>query len=240
MGHGHHALHGAAQAAGTDDRPDRRQHRHPGRLPRRAPHLPRRGPQVLRAGRGLQHLHHAGGRLHVHLRVHRGGRRRLHGGVGRPHRGDVPPPGDHRPFPPGPVSGPDPRRAGHRHRHGGDRLHDRLRGVRVRRPDAAQLRRGDRAAGALASGLGQLGRRPRRQGDLQLQLQRAEHPAAERALRQRSDQRSPARCHHQDAEGRGHRPHQYIARRRFGRSPSPWPIRTTRTTAPPSWSPRPR
>ena len=53
-----------------------------------------------------------------------------------------------------------------------DRLHDRLRGVRLRRPDAAQLRRRDRAAGALASGLGQLGRRPCRQGDLQLQLQR--------------------------------------------------------------------
>ena len=85
--------------------------------------------------------------VHVHLRVHRGGRRRLHGGVGRPHRGDVPPPGDHRPFPLGPLSGPDPRRTGHRHRHGGDRVHDRLRGLRVRRPDAAQLRRGDRAAG---------------------------------------------------------------------------------------------
>ncbi len=157
VGHGHHALHGVAQAPGTDDRPHRRQHRDSRRLPRRAPHLPRRGPQVLRAGRGLLHLHHAGDRLHVHLRVHRGGRRRLHGGVGRPHRGDVPTPGDHRPFPHGPVFCPDPRRAGHRHLHGGDRLHDRLRGLRVRRSDPAQLRRGDRAAGALAAGAGQLG-----------------------------------------------------------------------------------
>ena len=48
---------------------------------------------------GYTHLHHAGARLHVRLRVHRGGRRRLHGGVDRPHRGDVPPPGDHRPLP---------------------------------------------------------------------------------------------------------------------------------------------
>ena len=211
MGHGHHAFDGAAQAPGTDDRPDRRQHRHPGRLPRRASHHPRRRPQILRAGRGLLHLHLAGDRLHVHLRLHRGGRRRLHGGVGRPHRGDVPPSGDHRPLPPGPLSGPDPRRPGHRHRHGGRRLHDRLRGLRLRRPDAAQLRRRDRAPGALASRLGHLGRGPRRQGDLQLQLQRgtgAERPAAGRALRQRSDQRSPGRCRDQDAEGHDHRPRQ--------------------------------
>ena len=44
VGHDHDALHGAAQAARADDRPHRREHRHPGRLPRRAPHLPRRRP----------------------------------------------------------------------------------------------------------------------------------------------------------------------------------------------------
>ena len=38
--------------------------------------------------------------------------------------------------------------------------------------------------------------------------ERDERPPAERALRQRSDQRSAARCHHQDAEGHGHRPRQ--------------------------------
>ena len=42
----------------------------------------------------------------------------------------------------------------------------------------------DRAAGALSPRLRQLGRRPCRRGDLQLQLQRSE-PPAERALRQR-------------------------------------------------------
>ena len=51
-------------------------------------------------------------------------------------------------------------------------------------------------AGAVAPGPGQLGGVARRRGHLQLQLQRgprAERPAAERALRQRSDQRTPAR-----------------------------------------------
>jgi hypothetical protein len=147
LGHGHHALSWSCASGGADDRADRRQHRHPGRLPRRASHFARRRPEVLRAGRRLQHLHHAGGRLHVRLRVRRGGRRRLHGGVGRPHRGDVPPPGDHRPLPVGPVLRPHPGRAGHRHRHGGGRLHHRLRRLRLRRADAAQLRRRQRPRG---------------------------------------------------------------------------------------------
>ena len=63
-------------------------------------------------------------------------------GVGRPHRGDVPSSGDHRSLPPGPGSGPDPRRVGHRHLHGGHWLRDRVCRVRVRRPDAARTTTG--------------------------------------------------------------------------------------------------
>ena len=48
MGHGHRTrLPGAAQAPRSDARPDRRDIRHSCRLSRRASHLPRRGPQVL-------------------------------------------------------------------------------------------------------------------------------------------------------------------------------------------------
>ena len=89
--------------------------------------------------------------LHVRVRVHRGRRRRLHGGVRRPHRGHVPPPGHHRSLAPGAVLRPHPGGAGHRHRHGGGRLPHRLRGVRVRRADAAQLRRRERARRACRS-----------------------------------------------------------------------------------------
>ena len=172
LGHGHDALHGVAPAARADDRPDRGEHRHPGRLPRGAAHFARRRPQVLRARRRLQHLHDAGGRLHVRLRVRRGGGRGLHRGVGRPHRGDVPPPGHHRPFPPGPVLRAHSGRAGHRHRHGGGRLHHRLRRLRVRRADAAQLRRGQRPRRAVATGPRQLGGGACRRGHLRLQLPR--------------------------------------------------------------------
>ena len=238
VGHGHHALDGAAQATGADDRPGRRQHRHPGTHPRRAAHRPRRGPQVLRTSRWLQHLHRSGAGLDVRLRLHRGCRRRLHGRVGRPQRRHVPPPGDHRPFPLGPLPGQNPRRAGHRHLHGGHRLHDRLRGVRVRRPDAVQLRRDQRVPGAVASRSGHLGRRTCRRGHLQLQLQRAERPT-KRALRQRSDQRSPAGCHRRDAARRGHcaRLHagaDQSVRRHHGQSG------LRGRTAPPSWPHQPR
>ena len=68
-----------------------------------------------------------------------------HGGIRRPHRGDVPAPGGDRPLPPGAVPGPDPRRTGHHRAAGGGRLHHRLRGVRVRRADPAQLQRRERA-----------------------------------------------------------------------------------------------
>ena len=76
LGHGHHALHGVAQAARADDRPDRGEHRPPGRLPRRCgssrtPSTPKSyGP----AG-GYEHLLAAGGRRHVRLRLRRGGDR---------------------------------------------------------------------------------------------------------------------------------------------------------------------
>ena len=51
------------------------------------------------------------GRGDVRLRVHRRRHLGLHGGVGRPHRGDVPPPGGDRPLAAGALPGADPRRA---------------------------------------------------------------------------------------------------------------------------------
>ena len=62
-----------------------------------------------------------------------------HGGLGRPHRGDVPTPGGDRPLAPGAVPGPDPRRARHHRAAGGGGLHHRLRRLRVRRADPAQF-----------------------------------------------------------------------------------------------------
>ena len=135
-------------------------------------YLARRRPQVLRPGRRLRHLHHPRRRRDVRLRLHRGGHRRLHGRVDRPHRRHVPPPGGDRPLPAGAVPGPDPGRAGHHHRHRGGRLHHRLRRLRVRRADAAQLRRRERARRPVAGRPRELGRRPRRRGHLQLQLPR--------------------------------------------------------------------
>ncbi len=59
-------------------------------------------------------------------------------------------------------------------------------------------------------------------------------------VRQRSDQRSPARCQRSRRRRARSPSPPRPRRRRSGRSPSPWPIRTTRTTAPTSWSRRPR
>ena len=180
----------------------------------RAPHLARGRSQVLRAGRRLQHLHHAGGRLHVRLRVRRGGRRRVHGGFDRPHGGDVPPPGDHRPVPVGALLRPHSGRARHRHRHGGGRLHHRLRRVRVRRADTAQLRRRQRPGRPLEAGSGHLGGGSRRPGHLQLQLPRRPGPeptAAERDLRWAID-RAAAGYRHPDQGWRDvHRPRRRVA-----------------------------
>ena len=72
------------------------------------------------------------------------------------------------------------------------------------------------------SSLGQLGRHPRRQGDLRLQLQRA-GKSPQCALRPRSDQRPSVRCHHQNAERCGHRAHVHAGadqgiRRQHGQS----------------------
>ena len=90
---------------------------------------PRRQP----ARRQRPDLQDPGGRLHTHLRLHHGGHGGLHGWVARPHRRHVPAPGGDRPVPAGALPGPDPRRAGDCGADGRDRLHDRLRGKRLRR-----------------------------------------------------------------------------------------------------------
>ena len=228
---------------GLMHRPDRRQHRHPGRLPRRAPDLPRRRPQVLRAGGRLRHLHHlVAGFMYIFGFIVAAvvgctaGSVDLTEGMFR-----------HLvitgPFPPGPVLRPDPGRAGHRHRHRGGRLHDRLRRVRVRRPDAAQLRRGQRAGRAVAAGARHLGGGACRRGHLQLQFQRWPGPrtARRRTCRAaRADERAAAGVGDPD-EGRANDHRSRHARRpRSGPSPSRSPTRTTPTTTPTSSSRRAR
>ena len=102
-------------------------------------------PEVLRAGRRVGHLQRPGGRRALCLRLHRGRHLGLHGRIGRPHRGDVPPSGGDRPVAVGALPGPDTGRTGHRGAAGGHRVHHRVRGVRVRRTHPGQLRRGQRA-----------------------------------------------------------------------------------------------
>ena len=126
-------------------------------VPRRPAHRPRRRPPLLRAGRRLRHLHHHGGRSPLHLRVHRGGHPRLHGRVGRPHRGHVPPPGGDGSFAARPLLGPDSGGPGHHRAAGGRRLRHRLRRVRARRTDPAQLPERQRAGRPVQAGIRDMG-----------------------------------------------------------------------------------
>jgi hypothetical protein len=153
---------------------------------------------------GLQHLHHAGARLHVRLRVHRGRRRRLHGGGPSTSLRGCSVTWSSPAVPAWPCIWPGSRPGWPSSSPWWPIGYTIVCAVCVfAAPTQLNYDGGDRAAGALAPGAGQLGRAARRRGDLQLQLpgQRAE-PAAERGPAATvTGQRSPARCHHQDAAG---------------------------------------
>ena len=106
---------------------------------------PRGGAQDVRAGRRLRHLHRARRGSALRLRFHRRRNVGLHRRIGRPHRRHVPSPCCYRPLPIGAVLGPHTRGFGDHRAVGRDRLHDRVRRVRVRGTDDAQIRRRERA-----------------------------------------------------------------------------------------------
>ena len=67
-----------------------------------------------------------------------------------------------------------------------------------------------------------------------------ERAAAERDLRRAIDRAAAGDRHPDQGRRDVHRPRRRVAGRRFGRSRSRWPTRTTRTTTRTSWSPRRR
>ena len=167
-----HPVHGAAEAAGSDGGPDRRHHRHPHRLPHHPPAGPRLRPKSYGPAGGDDIFNALVRRRAVCLRLHRGRHPGLHGRIGRPHRGDVPPPGGDRTIAVGALPGPDTGRPGHRGAAGGHRVHRRLRGVRVRRTHPGQLPGPQRSRRAVPGRPRALGRGPRRRGGLQLPVSR--------------------------------------------------------------------
>ena len=124
-------------------------------------------PEDVRSGRRLQHLHGVRFRRAVRLRLHRGRHPGRHGRIRRSDRRDVPAPGGDRPLALGDLSCSDPRWTCHYRPSDCGGLHHRVCGVRVRRPDPAQLQRGERAGQPVPWRPRKLGGRPSGRGHLQ-------------------------------------------------------------------------